>query len=419
MTPTDKPHSNVILAIDDVETNIHVLTKTLKSEGYEILAALTGEKGISIAERRKPDLILLDVAMPIMNGFEVCTKLKANPITKDIPIIFVTADAHADAIAAAYSAGGVDYVVKPFHKDELVARIRTHLRLQAAQTQLALQNENLEQKIIERTAELQTTIQQLHEEIKKREIIQNERDKSIEIIKKFNKQQSDFVTLISHEFRTPLTIVHASFDIIRLISQNHDIYHDTRFTKGISGIEKGLHDIQRITESVDRLNQVQSIISSNTLVPVPILQHMQMIVNHFHERHSESSIAFNTYGCDETIHVMTHIRLLEIMLTELFDNALKYSSHPQSVTVSLTLSNNEAVITISDNGYGIPQSTLETLFKVFQRGQNEMELGTKRGLGIGLGLVGMCNDAMNGNIEVQSEIGKGTSFIISLPIVVE
>ena len=418
MTPTDKPHSNVILAIDDVETNIHVLTRTLKSEGYEILAALTGEKGISIAERRKPDLILLDVAMPVMNGFEVCTKLKANPITKDIPIIFVTADADADAIAAAYSAGGVDYVVKPFHKDELVARIRTHLRLQAAQTQLALHNENLEQKIIERTAELQTTIQQLHEEIRKREIIQNERDKSIEIIKKFNKQQSDFVTLISHEFRTPLTIVHTSFDIIRLIAQSHGISSDTRFLKGLSGIEKGLNDIQKITDSVDRLNQVQSIISSNTLVPVPIVQHVEMIINHFRERYSESSITLRTHDCDNTIQVMTHIRLLEIMLTELFDNAIKYSLPPQSVSVTMTMHKNEVIMTITDNGYGIPQTTLETLFKVFQRGQNEMELGSKRGLGIGLGLVKMCNDAMNGYIEVQSNIGKGTSFIISLPIVV-
>ena len=220
MIRTEKPIPTVILAIDDVETNIHVITKTLKTEGYEILAALTGEKGLNIAERRKPDLILLDVAMPVMNGFEVCIKLKANPVTKDIPIIFVTADADADAIAAAYAAGGVDYVVKPFHKDELVARIRTHLRLQATQKQLALHNENLEQNITERTAELRATIQQLHQEIEMREIQQHERDKSIEIIKKFNKQQSDFVTLISHEFRTPLTIVHTSFDIIRHHSFN-------------------------------------------------------------------------------------------------------------------------------------------------------------------------------------------------------
>ncbi len=84
----------------------------------------------------------------------------------------------------------------------------------------------------------------------------------------------------------------------------------------------------------------------------------------------------------------------------------------------MTMHKNEVIMTITDNGYGIPQTTLETLFKVFQRGQNEMELGSKRGLGIGLGLVKMCNDAMNGYIEVQSNIGKGTSFIISLPIVV-
>lgn len=416
MIRTEKPIPTVILAIDDVETNIHVITKTLKTEGYEILAALTGEKGLNIAERRKPDLILLDVAMPVMNGFEVCIKLKANPVTKDIPIIFVTADADADAIAAAYAAGGVDYVVKPFHKDELVARIRTHLRLQATQKQLALHNENLEQNITERTAELRATIQQLHQEIEMREILQHERDKSIEIIKKFNKQQSDFVTLISHEFRTPLTIVHTSFDIIRLIAQSHDISSDMRFLKGLSGIEKGLNDIQKITDSVDRLNQVQSIISSNTLVPVPIVQHVEMIINHFRERYSELSITFGTHDCDRSILVTTHIRLLEIMLTELFDNAIKYSLPPQSVSVTVALQKNEVIITITDNGYGIPQSTLETLFKVFQRGQNEMELGSKRGLGIGLGLVKMCNDAMNGYIEVQSDIGKGTSFIISLPI---
>lgn len=404
----------VILVIDDVETNIHVVTKTLKSEGYEILAALTGEKGISIAERRKPDLILLDVAMPVMNGFEICTELKRNPSTKDIPIIFVTADAHAEAITAAYAAGGVDYVVKPFHADELIARIRTHLRLQAAQKQLLEQNEALEHKVIERTLTLQQTIHQLHDEIAKRAFLQQERDKSIEIIKKFNKQQSEFVTLISHEFRTPLTIVHTSFDIIRFVAQHYEIHKDKRFLKGLSGIEKGLNDLQKITDSVNRLNQVQSIISSNTLSHIPIRQHVEMIINHFHERHNDAHITLNT-DCDDKVQILSHIRLLEIMLTELFDNAIKYSKPPQTVDVTLQEYESDVQITISDNGYGIEQHTLETLFTVFQRGRDEMELGTKRGLGIGLALVKMCNDAMNGNITVQSEIGKGTSFIIAVP----
>ena len=415
MIHTEIPQSpTVILVIDDVETNIHVVTKTLKSEGYEILAALTGEKGISIAERRKPDLILLDVAMPGKNGFEICTELKSNPITRDIPIIFVTADAHAEAISAAYAAGGVDYVVKPFHADELIARIKTHLRLQAAQKQLVQQNEALEQKVIERTHTLQHTIQQLHEEIEKRALLQQERDKSIDIIKKFNKQQSEFVTLISHEFRTPLTIVHTSFDIIRFVSQQYEIHNDKRFLKGLSGIEKGLNDLQKITDSVNRLNQVQSIISSNTLSPIPFRQHVEMIINHFHERHHDSNIRLTT-ECDDKIQILSHIRLLEIMLTELFDNAMKYSKPPHEVHVILQEYESDIRITISDNGYGIDRQTLETLFTVFQRGRDEMELGTKRGLGIGLALVKMCNDAMNGTITVQSEIGKGTSFIIAVP----
>ncbi|HEY8938911.1 MAG TPA: response regulator, partial [Cellvibrio sp.] len=141
-----------ILLVDDTPENLDVLSGILEDLDCELLVATSGERALELAARRLPELILLDVMMPDMNGFEVCTRLKADLATTEIPIIFVTA--RTDDISQGFRVGGADYITKPINTDEVRARVRYQLERQAMVAELKSFNRELETKVRERTAEL-------------------------------------------------------------------------------------------------------------------------------------------------------------------------------------------------------------------------------------------------------------------------
>ena len=149
-----------ILIVDDTPENLKILRQTLESEGYSILVATNGEAALKLVERALPDLILLDVMMPGINGFETCHRLKANAKTQDIPVIFITARAETEAIVEGFHVGGVDYIVKPFQNDEVIMRVRAHLQIN-----------RLTRELVKKNDELHTVNEQLRAEIARREMI--------------------------------------------------------------------------------------------------------------------------------------------------------------------------------------------------------------------------------------------------------
>lgn len=160
-----------ILLVDDTPENLDVLSGILEDLDCELLVATSGERALELASRRLPDLILLDVMMPDMNGFEVCTRLKADLATTEIPIVFVTA--RADDISQGFRVGGADYITKPINGDEVRARVRHQLERQAMLAELKSFNRELETKVRERTAELTIANRQLREEINERRYMQD------------------------------------------------------------------------------------------------------------------------------------------------------------------------------------------------------------------------------------------------------
>jgi putative two-component system response regulator len=125
----DRGSKGLVLAVDDTPASLKLLVDILTSEGYEVRPAITGELAVHAAEREPPDLVLLDVNMPGMNGFEVCTRIKLNPLTSSVPVIFVSALSESEEILKGFGYGAVDYVTKPFRREELLARVHTHLEL--------------------------------------------------------------------------------------------------------------------------------------------------------------------------------------------------------------------------------------------------------------------------------------------------
>ena len=154
-----------VLLVDDLPDNLKVLRQALEPEGYRILVAPGGEAALKIARNARPDLILLDVLMPDLDGFETCRRLKQDPVTRDIPVLFITARAETESVVEGFRAGGIDYIVKPFQAEEVLARVQTHLQIDRLARELARQN-----------IELSRINQELQEEIARRKALSAERN---------------------------------------------------------------------------------------------------------------------------------------------------------------------------------------------------------------------------------------------------
>ena len=189
------PNNGRILIVDDVPENLHLLSNTLTDAGYEVRGVVTGTMAILAARSGDPNLILLDIRLPDLTGYEVCQQLKADPLTADIPIIFLSAlDDTLDKIKA-FRVGGVDYITKPFQLEEVLARIQTHLALQQAKIQIRELNTDLERRVQQRTAQLESANQQLLREIAEREKMERALRESEARFRLLAENMSDLVCL--------------------------------------------------------------------------------------------------------------------------------------------------------------------------------------------------------------------------------
>ena len=179
LAPAPPPN---ILIVDDTVPNLELLAGLLRARGHEARPATSGKQALVAAQADPPDLILLDIKMPEMDGFEVCRRLKADGALKEIPVIFITALTETEDKVTAFAVGAADYVTKPFQADEVAARVRTHLRIGSLHRQLGAQNEHLERQVAERTRELA---------------------KAYERQAELGRLKDDFLLMLSHELRTP------------------------------------------------------------------------------------------------------------------------------------------------------------------------------------------------------------------------
>ncbi|MBI9061796.1 MAG: response regulator [Marinilabiliaceae bacterium] len=208
--------SSKILMVDDNLQNIQVLGNLLENEGYQTEFALSGKEALNWIEESVFDLILLDVMMPGMNGFEVCVEIRKNSDYQDVPVIFVTAKTDTYSTLKGFDVKAQDYISKPFEQNELLARIKTQIELKQSKDLLKNMNSVLEEKVRERTKDLIQAHQKLEATNRELEIANQE-------LRQLDEAKNKFLHLISHEMRTPLNGLVGSTEILKYLVEDIDL----------------------------------------------------------------------------------------------------------------------------------------------------------------------------------------------------
>jgi len=335
-----------------------------------IILAQNGLIALDFAKKRLPDLILLDIMMPEMDGFETCEKLKQEQTTKDIPIIFLTAKTEKNDIIKGLEAGAVDYVTKPFNSKELMSRVNTHLELKAAK-------EELNQKISE--------------------------------LKQANATKDNFFSIIAHDLMNPLNALLTLSSL--LATKNKQLTNDEReeFIQLI---------LQASNKSYNLLKNLLEWSRSQTgkLKMIPVSLNLKYLVDkniELLDSHAKSK-NINIFSYIDAISVVADENTLDTVIRNLLSNAIKFTHANGKVEISAQKKGTEIEVSISDTGVGIKPQDIDKLFRI---DVNHTMIGTGEEKGTGLGLI-LCKEFVEKNgglIRVESEEGKGSVFYISLP----
>lgn len=368
----------MILIVDDKPENIIALKRILEKNHYKVDSALSGEEALKKVLKKTYELILLDVQMPGLDGFEVAESISGYSKTKDIPIIFLSAvNVNKQFISKGYASGGRDYMVKPFDPDVLILKIKTFI------------------KLYEQTTELQRMQQVLVEEI--------------EFRKQAERTKDEFITMASHELKTPLTSIKGYMQMVER-SFERDLKEDAR-----KYLERTRQQLEKLNVLIDDLLDTSKIASGkldfrNGIYDIDLIsENSADIIRQTYPSHSiikTGHTGVKVYG--------DQLRIEQVILNYL-TNAIKYSPQSAEILFDVSLiSPEEVMINITDSGIGIPKDKQAELFTKFYR----VEESSHRFQGLGMGLY-ICAEIIkrhHGRYGVDSEPGRGSSFYFTLPV---
>lgn len=360
-----------ILIVDDNPNNIKIVALILRSLQYKIVIATNGEQAIELVDQTRPDLILLDIMMPKMDGFEACAIIKAKEENANVPVIFITALNDPESLVKGFKAGGVDYITKPFNKDELVSRVKTHLDLKQTRDRL---------------------------------------EKTTQHLTELNTLKDKMFSVIGHDLRSPLSSVKMTLEFLSKIINAKD----DPVAENINIMLKTTDEVFGLLENLLGWAKSQS---GNLSINKEELQ-ISDVVNSVYLLNKGNlelkKISFKT-DIDDSDKVYADMSMMKVVLRNLVSNAIKFTPDEGTITVSTKAKEGKTIVTVADSGIGISE---EDLPKVLNPKTHHTTYGTNREAGSGLGLT-LCKDFVeknDGAIWVESELGKGSCFFIEMPL---
>jgi signal transduction histidine kinase len=377
-----------VLVVDDDPRNIEVITHMLELQGYRLIAAEDGEQALEVARTASPDVILLDVLMPRMDGFETCRRLKADPDTLYIPVVLVTALRGMKERIHGTESGADEFISKPFDNIELVTRVKALARTKRLYDQLRNTNRELEDRVAERTAELQRALSNLQE---------------------LDQLKSEFIANVSHELRTPLLHVKGTITLLADGALGQLTHQQTH---GVKVAEEATEQLERVVEDIVDFSEVHS--RPLDQGPVLVSEVCQSAVNSLLPRAQRRDITLRISVPPELPPVKADAMALTRVLRHLLDNAVKFSPPESLVQVLAERSGTRIRIAVQDQGPGIAPEEQDRIFGVFYQsdGSSTRKAG---GMGLGLALVRELLQAHHTEIHLESEVGRGSTFYFELP----
>lgn len=401
----------MILIVDDIRANIVALKKILELHGLECDAATSGEEALKKILKKEYSLIIMDVQMPGMDGFEVAEALAGSNRTKDIPVLFLSAiNKEKKYISRGYETGGVDYITKPVDPDLLILKVKTFLKLYSQQNELKNirdllskeieirkeAQENLELKVIERTSELV----QKNEELELR-----------------NHELQQFSWVVSHDLKEPLRKIEI---FIKLIRENY-LKEDV---KALDYVNRTINASERMNKLITDLLEYSRLSSNVVPAKANLNNILGEVLSDFDYLIEEKNAIIKVGDLPIISGIASQLRQL---FQNLIGNSLKFSKpdYPPKIEISAELiaekdfesevspSGNFCRITVKDNGIGFDEKYLSKIFIIFQ---SLNDRNAYEGTGIGLAIAKKIIEKHEGLITAKSQVGIGSSFIIILPL---
>ena len=370
------------MIVDDVPENIQVISNILYQQGMNIIIAQGGQEALSVVSRELPDLILLDVMMPGMNGFEVCRLIKQQKATARIPVIFLTAKTQPEDILKGFECGAVDYVTKPFNAPELLSRVFTHLDLKKARDLISEQNRRL------------TT--------------QNEE------LRELNATKDKFFSIIAHDLKNPFGQMMMFADLLQEELQKASADRLEHYINIMcQASRQGYRLLENLLEwsraQTDRIAFEPRPIRLNSLV----IEAVGIVTHHADNKQLRIDI-----DIPKDLILYADGYMMGTILRNLVSNAVKFTEKGGTIEIAARQTDDELEITIEDSGIGMTEKSLAKLFRI---DTHHSTPGTQQEKGTGLGLL-LCKEFVkkhDGRISVSSEPGKGSCFRLVFPRAVE
>lgn len=362
-----------ILIVDDTPLNVRLLQEMLTKNQYQVQTAEDGISALQMLDEHHVDLVLLDIKMPVMDGYEVCRRMKEDDKKRDIPVIFISALSDLEDIIKAFDTGGVDYITKPLKVREVIARVESQLTL-----------------------------------LRQRQQIEHLRERDKQYYETLNNMKSQFIRAATHDLKNPLAVMVAYLGLLR---QEFD--PDDERLQYVLSIRESIDKMMGLVTEMLDLAQMESGLEIQREA-VSLNDFIRKCHKDYFVQAQNKNIALELLLPEKDVTVQLDTTLMRRVFDNLLSNAVKYTPTGGHIDIGGEIIGDTVNLFVSDTGLGIPKSDIPNLFKAFYRVRQKEHMEIE-GSGLGLSVVKSIVEQHGGEIVIESEPGLGSTFTVILP----
>ncbi|MEN8906434.1 MAG: hybrid sensor histidine kinase/response regulator [Clostridiales bacterium] len=361
--------NRIVLMVDDNPNNLKILAELVSEIGYIPALSLNGIEALDYLKEEVPDLILLDIMMPLMDGYEVCKKIRVNPKFDDIPIIFITAKSGKESEISAMEIGGIDFITKPFDSSIVKARIINHMELK-------ISKEKYQDKVLE--------------------------------LKELNSEKDKFISILAHDMKNPLF---AMTGLLEMLVKKGSTFDSKKLQTYVEKIYNSSIKLQDLLESILKWANLRKGRYETNYQSINIFESIFNIIELYKISSLDKNINISC-NIEKDLKIIFDQDMFNMIFRNLLNNSIKFTQNGGEIIFNGFKKNKNVILSIEDNGEGMDENTLNNIFTL---NDNKVKYSPKKNKGSGLGLL-IVKEILDFNdidLNIESALGKGTKFIIN------